>query len=52
MESIDRNLILVVGDSPFDLVPFTQRDLTVQRVSLNVAPQYFEVARGTCRGLL
>ena len=40
MERIDRSLILVVGESPLDLVPFKQRDLNVRRVTLDVAPKY------------
>src|ERR1700730_14380752 len=44
MNSSERNLVLVVGDCDFDLTPFTQRYLTIQRVTIEKAPSYFNGA--------
>lgn len=43
--SFDRNLVLIVGEGTIQIEPFLERNLSVKRVPLENAPEYYKFCR-------
>jgi len=45
MDTPERNTAIVIGDFDFDRKPFTERSLSLSKVTIEEAPKYFNLAK-------